>query len=122
MPTAAELPVNAPAAAIHLLSGIGGWSYPAFREETPSLRVRIKYASGRVEDHDLLNGVHFADYIRRVDVPGSEFAFAVRGQQIRYLKIVPQQPTEVIQELEFIKPTPDDPVAPIVVAITVETP
>ena len=38
--------------------------------------VRLHYDDGKTEDHELKNGVHFADYIRRVDVPGSEFAFA----------------------------------------------
>ena len=38
--------------------------------------VRLHYADGKTEDHELKNGVHFADYIRRVDVPGSKFAFA----------------------------------------------
>ena len=36
-------------------------------------------ADGKTEDHPLKNGEHFADYIRRVDVPGSKFAFALRG-------------------------------------------
>ena len=34
--------------------------------------VRLHYADGKTEDHELKNGVHFADYIRRVDVPGVE--------------------------------------------------
>ena len=37
----------------------------------------------------LVNGVHFADYVRKVDVPKSEFAFAMRGQQMRYLSVAP---------------------------------
>ena len=32
------------------------------------------------EDHALKNGVHFADHIRRVDVPFSSFAIALRSQ------------------------------------------
>ena len=30
--------------------------------------VRLTYDDGTTEDHKLINGVHFADYIRRVDV------------------------------------------------------
>ncbi len=40
--------------------------------------VRLTYDDGKTEDHELKNGVHFADYIRRVDVPESKFAFALR--------------------------------------------
>ena len=53
--------------------------------------VRLHYDDGKTEDHELKNGEHFADYIRRVDVPGSKFAFALRGQQIRYLAVQPKR-------------------------------
>ena len=79
--------------------------------------VRLHYANGESEDHELRNGVHFADYIRRVDVEGSEFAFALRGQQIRYLAIEPES-DEVIERLELIKG--EDRTAPVVMAITIE--
>jgi hypothetical protein len=65
-----------------------------------------------------VNGEHFADYIRRVDVPGSEFAFALRSQQIRYLAIAPKR-ADVIAEIELVK-GPDSS-APVVMAVTVET-
>ncbi len=117
MPRRVELPVNAPAAAIHMLSGVGGWSYPYNQDETVSMTVRLHYADGESEDHDLRNGVHFADYIRRVDVEESEFAFSLRGQQIRYLAIEPER-DEVIERLELIKG--GDRTAPVVMAITVE--
>ncbi|MCB9954088.1 MAG: ThuA domain-containing protein [Planctomycetaceae bacterium] len=122
MPTEAEVPVNAPAKIIHMLGGVGGWSFPALGDRTSSLRVRLFYADGTQEDHELINGVHMADYIRRVDVPQSEFAFAARDQQVRYLKIEPKRPNEVITKIAFIKPDPNDIVAPIVTAVTVETP
>ena len=83
-----------------------------------SLIVRLNYADGQTEDHELINGVHFADYIRRVDVPRSEFAFDLAGRQIRYLTIAPKRP-ETIESIELIK-GPDQ-TAPIVMAITVET-
>ena len=54
--------------------------------------VRLHYEDGKTEDHALKNGEHFADYIRRVDVPGSKFAFAAQGrQQIRYLTVEPKR-------------------------------
>jgi len=49
--------------------------------------VRLHYADGKTEDHPLANGEHFADYIRRIDVPQSKFAFDLRGKQVRYLSV-----------------------------------
>jgi uncharacterized protein len=117
MPKTVSLPCNTPARAIHFLSGVGGWSHPAFRGKTASVTVRLHYADQTSEDHALLNGVHFADYIRRVDVPGSEFAFNVRGQQIRFLSVTPKR-SDKINTIELLKG--DDPTAPIVVAVTIE--
>jgi len=118
MPKSVSLTCNTPAKAIHLLSGVGGWSFPASAKGTVSMIVRLRYADGQAEDHPLLNGEHFADYIRRVDVDGSKFAFALRGQQIRYLAIHPARPEE-IELIELLK-GPDS-TAPIVMALTVET-
>ena len=54
-----------------------------------------------------------------MDVPGSKFAFPLRGQQIRYLAVTPKRP-DVIRQIEFVK-GPDG-TAPVVMAVTVETP
>jgi hypothetical protein len=54
-----------------------------------------------------------------VDVPRSKCAFALRGQQIRYLAVFPWH-TDPIRQIELIK-GPDD-TAPIVMAVTVEKP
>ncbi len=117
MPRSVRVPCNTDAAAIHLLSGVSGWGFPAHREETVSMIVRLHHADGTSEDHRLRNGVHFADYIRRVDVPGSEFAFAARGQQVRQLSIRPRR-GGVIESIEFVKG--DDATAPMVLAVTAE--
>ncbi len=79
---------------------------------------KVQYADSQAEDHELKNGIHFADYIRRVDVPESQFAFGLRGQQIRFLSVVPNR-RERIATIELLK-GPDDS-APIVMAATVET-
>jgi putative heme-binding domain-containing protein len=91
MPKTVSLPVNSAAKAIHLLSGVGGWSYPFEQEKSVSMIVRLHYQGGDTEDLPLLNSVHFADYIRRVDVPGSEFAYMLGGQQIRKLTVTPSK-------------------------------
>ena len=64
--------------------------------------VRLHYADGSVEDHPLENGVHFADYIRVVDVPGSKLAFKLRGQQIRYFAVHPKK-KDTIERIELVK-------------------
>ncbi len=117
MPRSVELPCNAKAKAIHFLSGVSGWGYPYGKKGSVSMVVRLHYADGSVEDHPLENGVHFADYIRVVNVPGSKLAFRLRGRQIRYLAMPPKK-NEVIQRIELVK-GPDQS-APIVLAVTVE--
>ncbi len=117
MPKTVSVPCNAPAKAIHLLSGVSGWGYSYSEKGTVSMIVRLHYADGKTEDHPLKNGEHFADYIRRVDVPGSKFAFNLAGKQMRYLSIVPQR-KETIEKIEFVKGP--DVTAPIVMAVTVE--
>lgn len=119
MPKRVELPCHTPAKAVHLLSGISGWGYPASGKGSVSMVVRLHYADGKSEDHELKNGEHFADYIRRVDVPGSKFAFSLRGQQLRYIAIEPQR-HETIETIELVKGT--DASAPLVMAVTIETP
>ncbi len=120
MPKSVRVAASGPAKAIHLLSGVSGWGYhggPA--RPSVSLIVRLNYQDGEVEEHPLENGVHFADYIRRVDVPESKWAFAFEGgQQIRYLAIRPRR-TAPLRDIEFVKGV--DATSPVIMAITIET-
>ncbi len=118
MPRSVRLPCHGPARLIHLLSGVSGWGFPATREHSVSLIVRLHYQDGTTEDHPFENGVHFADYIRRVDVPQSKFAFRLRDQQIRYVSVEPKK-KGVIEEIELIKG--NDRTAPVIMAVTIET-
>jgi len=118
MPKSVTIPCNTSAKAIHFLSGVSGWGFPYSKKGTVSMIVRLYYQDGKKEDHPLINGEHFADYIRRVDVPGSRFAFLLEGaQQIRYLAIHPRR-EQTIREIELVKGP--DATAPIVMAVTVE--
>ncbi len=117
MPRTVELPCHTPARAIHLLSGVSGWGFPGGRKGSVSMIVRLHYADGSVEDHPLENGVHFADYISVVDVPGSKLAFNLHGQQLRYLAVYPKK-KDTIDRIELVKGP--DRTAPIVAAVTVE--
>lgn len=119
MPKAVTLPCNSEAKAIHLLSGVGGWSFPYEQRKSVSMIVRLHYKGGETEDIPLQNGVHFADYIRRVDVPGSEFAYMLGGQQIRRVIVNPKK-SDVIETIELVKG--EDQTAPIVMAVTIERP
>jgi putative heme-binding domain-containing protein len=117
MPKTVSIPCNTPVNAIHLLSGVSGWGFPAHREKSVSMTVRLRLADGSVEDHPLRNAVHFADYIRRVDVPESAFAMMVGGQQLRHVTVKPET-DQTVESIELVKG--DDPTAPIVVAVTIE--
>lgn len=120
MPKSVTLPFSGKAKAVHLLSGIGGWnSQRASTTGGVSLIVRFTYEDGATEDHQLKDGVHFADYIGRFDVPGSKFAFALRTQQVRYLAVTPKRDA-ALKSIEFVKGS--DRSAPIVMAVTVESP
>ncbi len=119
MPRSVTLACNAPAKAIHILGGVSGWGHPLGEKGSVSLIVRLHYADGSSEDHNLRNGEEMADYIRRVDVPGSKFAFNLRGRQLRYLAVLPQRP-DTIKEIELVKGP--DATSPLVMAITVEAP
>jgi putative heme-binding domain-containing protein len=119
MPRSVKLPCNTPVKAVHLLSGVSGWGFPYSERGSVSLVVRLHYEGGATEDHELRNGEHFADYVRRVDVPGSQFAFNLRGRQVRYLAVQPKRPDKVLT-VELVK-GPDQ-TAPVVVAVTVEVP
>lgn len=118
MPKSAKLDCNMPAKTIHLLSGVSGWGYPYSTAAEVAMIVRLHYADGKTEDHGLKNAEHFADYIKKVDVPKSEFAFMMRQQQMRYLSVTPQRDA-MLTAIEFVKGP--DPSAPIVLAVTVET-
>lgn len=117
MPKQVSIPCNMPIKNVHLLSGVSGWGFPFGTAGSTSMIVRFRYEDGQTEDHALLNGQHFADYIRRVDVPKSQFAFPLRSQQIRYLSVQPSR-REPVLSIEFIKG--DDMSAPMVLAVTAE--
>jgi len=119
MPKQVALPLAAEIRGLHLLAGVAGWGFPASPKGSTSMIVRLVYADGAKEDHRLVNGEHVADYIRRVDVPESEFAFDVGGRQLRYLRIQPGR-TAPLARVEFVKG--DDDTAPLVVAVTAEMP
>jgi hypothetical protein len=119
MPKSVSLSMGSPIKTLHVLGGVAGWGFPAGGKGSTSMLVRFTYQDGTVEEHPLVNGEHIADYIRRVDVPQSEFAFDLDGRQLRYLTVSPRRP-EPIVSIDLVK-GPDD-TAPVVMALTAEMP
>lgn len=119
-PRQVTIPVKSSAKAIHLLSGVAGYGFPMVPDPVSVLLVRLHYEDGQKEDHRFQNGRHFADYIRRVDVPDSIFAYDLKGKQLRYLWLFPSR-TSPIDSIELIKEN-ENGVCPIIMAITVQRP
>ena len=119
MPKRTSVKVGTPARGIHLLSGVSGWGHPYSRKQTTSMSIEVHYEDGTKEVTEFKNGVHFADYIRRSDVPESEFVMMVGPHQMRYLAVYPSKSIPVMR-IDFVKG--DDQSAPIVLAATVEAP
>jgi uncharacterized protein len=117
MPRSVDIPCHTSARAIHFLSGVSGWGYPYGRKGSVSMIVRLHYADGSIENQPLENGVHFADYIRVVDVPGSKLAFKLGEKQVRYFSLAPKK-KDLIDRIELVKGS--DQSAPVVMAVTVE--
>ena len=53
MPKSIILPCNTPAKTIHLLGGVGGWNFPFNQSKSVSLIVKLHYADGTNESHEL---------------------------------------------------------------------
>ncbi|MBA2116251.1 PVC-type heme-binding CxxCH protein [Bremerella alba] len=117
MPKSVSIPCNMPLSAVHILGGVAGWASPYGKQGSTSMIVRFRFEDGTTEDHPLKNGVHIADYICRVDVPESKFAFDLSGRQIRYLAVRPSQ-RKPVESIELVKG--NDNTAPVVMAVTAE--
>lgn len=68
---------------LHVLGGIAGWGYPFTQEQAGAVKVTWKYADGVTAETTLRDGEEFADWVRRIDVPGSQFAEGVLAQGSR---------------------------------------
>lgn len=118
MPRSVSIVCTGPVKSIHILGGVAGWGHPLGQQGEISMIVRLTYWDGQTEDHPLLNGVHIADYIRRVDVPESQFAFDLAGRQLRYLSVRPSR-TDALSKIDLVKGTGQT--APVVMAMTIES-
>ncbi len=118
-PQRVEVPVNVRAKRLHLLSGISGWGYPAFKGETPALRVVVLYDDGQREVFQLINGRHFADYIRKVDVPASQYVEGLtEGQQMRLISLELTRPA--MAKTLILESPAGNRTVPVIAAITAD--
>ncbi len=117
-PQHVEIGVDATASHIHLLSGIAGWGFPAINDERPALKVTVTRADGGTEEIELLNGRHFADYNREINVPDSKLLEGVvtRGQ-IRLITIPLKQAGPITR---ITLGSYDNGISPVVLSITTE--
>ncbi|MGV3661400.1 MAG: PVC-type heme-binding CxxCH protein [Prosthecobacter sp.] len=118
-PAKVEIPVGVEAKRIQMLSGIAGWGFPAVREENTAIKATVIYASGEKEEFDLKNGIHFSDYIRNVEVPGSNYVEGFTdGQQMRLLTL--ELTKKGVAKTLVLESPENNHVAPVVVAITAD--
>ena len=119
-PQKVEIKANVKANVLHFLSGVAGWGhpFPAEEKDTPVLKTTVKFADGKSEELVMKNGVEFADYIGKYDVPGSkEVEGLVRRGQIRYFS-KPLRNSGTISSITL--ESFDNKVAPVIAAITAE--
>jgi putative heme-binding domain-containing protein len=122
LPRRVEAKAGFAARQLHFLGGVGGWAYPCCgdnkNEGLPVAKVTLHFAGGGTEEMVLKNGVEFADYIGRFDVPGSKEApeLVQRGQVRWFSKEVKGR--DVIERISL--ESFDNSVAPAFVGITAE--
>ena len=69
---------------LHFLGGVTGWGYQGGDDTSPVMTLTIVYTDGQTEEMVFRNGVEFADYYNRTDVPGSKFVKLLSDHQIRF--------------------------------------
>ncbi|MCW0221395.1 MAG: ThuA domain-containing protein, partial [Prosthecobacter sp.] len=118
-PAKVEVAINVETKRLQLLSGISGWGWPAVKEEVPVLNATVVYDSGEKETFTFLNGVHFSDYVRNVEVPGSKYVEGITdGQQMRLLTL--ELTKKGVAKTLILESPENNPTAPVIVAITAD--
>jgi putative heme-binding domain-containing protein len=121
LPQRVEIPVNAPASKIHVLGGVAGWGFPNAESggtNDPLVRAQIVYADGETEEDFFRNGYEFADYVKRIDVPGSRYVpDLVTDGQLRLFSFTPKRTNQISK---VILESFDRPAAPTFVAMTAQ--
>ena len=118
-PSKVEVAVNVAAKRLQLLSGISGWGWPAYHEENPALKATVVYENGEKDEFTFINGIHFSDYIRPVEVPGSKYVEGLTDdQQMRLLTL--ELTKKAVAKTLILESPAGNGTAPVVVAITAD--
>jgi uncharacterized protein len=121
LPQQVEVPVNTKARELHVLGGVAGWGYPLGETNLhalPAAKLTLYYADAETEEIVLKNGDQFADFVRQIDVPGSQYApDLLVGGQLRWFTVEPKRRTKIDKlTIESF----NNPLAPVFVALTAQ--
>lgn len=121
-PQRVEIPVGFALQRVHVLGGISAWGHPFFGEQEPAVTWTFHYADGSSESRVLRDGVEFADWIRRHDVPGSRYVEGLLEDggwgQVRHFSVDPSKPESVIDSISL--ESFDNRTAPTFLALTAQ--
>jgi len=121
LPKRVEIPVGTKAARIHVLGGVAGGGFrggAVSATNDPIARASIVYGDGKSEELIFRNGYEFADYTRRIDVPGSRYVpELVAVGQIRLFSFKPKRTNEIAK---IVLESTDGPSTPAFVAMTAQ--
>ena len=82
------------------------------------VRAQIVYADGETEEELFRNGYEFADYVKRIDVPGSRYVpDLVTDGQLRLFSFAPKRTNEISK---IVLESFDRAAAPTFVAMTAQ--
>jgi putative membrane-bound dehydrogenase-like protein len=118
-PSKAEVAINVAAKRLQLLSGVSGWGFPAVQDEAPALKATVVYEGGEKEEFTLLNGIHFSDYIRPVEVPGSKgIEGLAEGQEPRLLTL--ELTKKAVAKTLILESPAGNKTPPVIIAVTAD--
>jgi len=118
-PAKAEVAINVAAKRLQLLSGVSGWGWPAVQVEAPALKATVIYEGGEKEEFTFLNGIHFSDYIRPVEVPGSKGIEGLAdGQEPRLLTL--ELTKKAVAKTLILESPAGNKTPPVIIAITAD--
>jgi putative heme-binding domain-containing protein len=118
-PAKAEVAINVAAKRLQILSGVSGWGWPAVQDEAPALKATVIYEGGEKEEFTFLNGIHFSDYIRPVEVPGSNGIEGLAdGQEPRLLTL--ELTKKAVAKTLILESPAGNKTPPVIIAVTAD--
>lgn len=106
---------------LHFLGGVTGWGYRGGGGDgSDVLKVTIHTTQGQREGMTFKNGVEFADYNGRIDVPGSKFAEGLLKDRHQLRTFSKQLALGAVEIDRITIESLDTGAAPTIVAITAE--